>query len=149
MSLDIQSQAEDIEVPEEAPSETMEAVAHTMRENKDACEALEDKVKELKREYAALQEQLFDKMLEDGLQKIAFDFGSFTSVLKQQCSINPDRQEQAFAALEAHGLGASIKRMIHYQTLNKHYRDGDLVIENESAAFKTWTTKTIAMRRKN
>ena len=149
MSLDIQPQAEDIKVPEVEPSATMEHIAHLMRQNKDACERIEDEVKEFKREYVLLQEQLYDKMSEDGLQKIAFDFGSFTSVLKQQCSINPDRQEQAFTALEAHGLGASIKRMIHYQTLNKHYRDGDLVIEDDSAAFKTWTTKTIAMRRKN
>ena len=148
-ALDLEAADMEIDIPEAEPTSTMEDLAERMRVNKDQSEDLETQVKELKRTFIALSEQLYDKMIEQGLPKIAFRFGSFTRTLKQQCSINPDQQEAAFAALEAHGLGASIKRAIHYQTLNKHYREGELVIEGTSSVFKTWTTKTVAMRRKN
>ncbi len=147
--LDIETEAAPIDVAEEEPSHTMDYLCHQMRANKDACEEHEEIVKTYKRVMIDLQEQLYGKMMEEGIAKVSTDEGSFTRVLKKQCSINPDCQDRAFELLERQGLGASIKRAVHFQTLNKHYREGELDIIKDSAVFRVWETKQVAMRRKN
>jgi len=148
--MEFDSQAEEIDFADTASDiDTIHDIASRYRELKDAEESYDNLRKEAKKERESLAEVLYDKMIAEGLEKISIDIGSFKPDLKRECSIVKEFEDQAFGALEAHGLGASIKRQIHYQTLNKHYREGELVIGIEDKFFKTWTRKTIAMRRKN
>lgn len=128
----------------------LKELAEMYRMIKDEIDEIEERVKTLKQELETTAVVLFDKMIEEGVNQIRTEFGTFSPKMKAEIAITPDKQNEAFEVLELCGLGASIKRMIHYQTLGKHYRDGDLVIPEEyKDAFKTWERKTIAMRRRN
>ena len=72
--------------------------------------------------------------------------GSFAPDLKKKSGIASGKKEDMFEFLEEIGQGDVIKREVHFQTLNKLYRDGAL----DSAPtdlLSTWEEKQIKMRR--
>jgi len=128
---------------------TINALSHNYRNIKDTIEEHEHHIKDLKKEYEAVGLQLYERMVAEGLDKIQTEDGSFSPSLKEECAIIAEYTEQVFELLEANDLGTSIKRTVHYQTLNKHYREGDFKIPEDCEWFKTWEKKVITMRRKN
>ena len=114
----------------------------------DVAEDLDGQLKEAKREKAQICEALHDAMEAAGLQQVKTEHGSFSPKTEECIGILKSVEEKAFLFLEEIGLGASIKRTVNYQTLNKHYRDGDIEITDESTGlFSQWSNKKITLRR--
>ena len=147
--IQLEAIAENIKLADPEPSDTIKQLTSKYRLLKDTEEECERIRKEAKKERESLGEQIYDRMIEEGIDKVVTDQGSFAPDKKKECSIIPAHMEDAFAMLEEQGLGASIKRTIHYQTLNKHFREGELIIPKDSPFFKQWEQKVINMRRKN
>ncbi len=149
MEINLEAEAKALDLPEAEASETIKGLTSRYRNLKDFEELCENRRKKAKSEREALDSVIYDKMIEEGMDKVDTELGSFSPKEKRLCSINKDKTEEAFVLLEEAGLGASIKRTIHYQTLNKHYGEEEFVVPEDSDVFKTWSRKTIVMRRKN
>ena len=146
--MKIEETAAAIEIPPEPASTTIEDLSNEYLTIYNEVESLDNELKELKRSKEAAAQALYDVMTAEGLDFIKTDRGSFGAKLEESCGITKELEESAFEHLEEIGLGASIKRTIHHATLNRHFRDGQLVITEDNAAlFKTWSRKKITIRR--
>lgn len=121
---------------------------------RDAYDDVEELTKQLNKaaqKKAALGEQFCSILLENGLDSIKTDEGSFGPKVEQQVSII--NQDRAFEIIEEQGEGASIKRKIEWQTLNKIFRDNQefaqAVRDSDEGVFKTWEKRSIRIRRSN
>lgn len=135
------------------PPETELAILKTLSteyvEIYNEIEALEAKVSDLKKSKELITQTFVDKCNEAGLDKITTSRGSFAPVVEQNIGVKKENEEKIFDLLEGLGLGASIKRSVHFQTLNKHYRNDELHLTDETTElFSTWERKKIRMRRK-
>ena len=115
--IELEDIAAEISIAEPDASDTIKNLTGKFRTLKDAEEECERLRKKAKKERESLGERIYDMMTEEGLEKIVTEQGSFAPDMKKECSLNGQFQEQAFEMLEEQGLGASIKRSIHYQTL--------------------------------
>jgi len=149
MEINIEEEAQALDLPEAEASDTIKDLTTRYRHLKDFEELCDHKRKKAKSERESLDQLLYDKMMEEGIEKLSTDLGSFKPVKVEQCSIIAGFETAAFEILEFAGLGASIKRTVNWQTLNKHYREGEFVVPEGSDTFKTWSRKTVAMRRIN
>ena len=150
LNIDQESSGEiEAELDEKAENRIAD-LAKQYREVYDKIEALENKVKEYKKQKASLVDAFVDTCTEESLDGIKTEFGSFSPKIEKCIGFPKEHQEEVFAYLEDIGLGASIRRNVHYQTLNSHYRNDELQLDDEeiSAMFKTWERKKIQMRRK-
>jgi hypothetical protein len=111
-------------------------------------EALDLKIKDLKKSKENIIQTFVEKCNEAGLDGIKTPRGSFAPVIEECIGVKKENEEKIFAHLESVGLGASIRRSVHFQTLNKHYRDGELAMTEEvEELFTLWERKKIRMRR--
>ncbi len=111
-------------------------------------EALEVKVKNLKKSKENLIQSFVEKCTEAGLDGISTPRGSFKPVIEENIGVKKENEEKIFDHLESIGLGASIKRSVHFQTLNKHYHAGEIETTEEVLEMYTfWERKKIRMRR--
>lgn len=123
-------------------------LAQMYRQAYDDVEELNKQLKYANAKKEALAQQLYDRMVSEGLATIRTEDGTFTAETKEQCSIIRGAEERAFELLESVGLGNIIKRAVNWQTLNKVYKNGELqdVIDTPDV-FQTWTRKAIRIRR--
>lgn len=163
-----EEEREDIDLDLAAPDEAkIEALAKQYRQAYDDAE-IADKIareKKLAKEQAAID--LYDAMIAEGLEKASvLGVGSIAPVLEQNCGIVKEHEEAIFQAFEELGLGSSIKRVIHFQTFNAHYRNKDFEVVDDAeydravatnldadiipaSWVKRWDRKKIRMRRSN
>jgi len=135
--------------PAESDLAILESLSTQYVENYNEIEALELKVKDLKKTKESLIQTFVEKCTEAGLDKISTTRGSFAPVIEECIGVKKEHEERIFEHLEKVGLGASIKRSVHFQTLNRHYRDGKLEMNEEVLEmFSTWERKKIRMRRR-
>jgi hypothetical protein len=150
MSLDIKvdDTPQEIDLAASHITSTIEFLTERYRETYDKVKELDSKLSETKKNLEMLGTTLYDKMVEEGVLKLSTEFGSFRAYTEQNCSMKPECKEQIFNMFEELGLGGSIKRDIPWQTLNKHRRNGDFVInEDNTDLFVTWERKRIGIRR--
>lgn len=140
--LDSRYLAED---PEEAKN--ISHLSSMYREVYDEIEVRDLYVRKLKKTKAYLAEKLYDAITASGLEKVYTSEGSFRAELKEQISIKKEKEEEAFSFLEEKGLGDCIKRTVHFQTLNKLYRDKSLGDSPNAEIFAIWQTKQVSIRR--
>lgn len=148
--FDIEQQAGAFEPePDESDLQALERLSTAYREEYDIIEDLKAKIKEHGKNRDALIEQFVDKCNEANLDGIKTAQGSFSPIIEDNIGISKENELEAFEELEEQGLGKAIKRTVHFQTLNKHFRDGDLELNDSNQDyFKTWQRKKIRMRRK-
>ena len=93
-----------------------------------------------------LSDKLYDAMVASGVEKVTTEDGSFGTDLKEKISVATGMQEQVFEYLEEIGHGDCVKRTVHFQTLNKLFREGTLATADPEL-FKRWEEKAIRIRR--
>lgn len=131
---------------DESDEENVSYLAQLYRDAYDEAEVAAKKADRLKRVKKYLSEKLYDALVAANLDKITTTDGSFGQDLKEKISVKPGMNEGVFAYLEEIGQGDCIKRSVHFQTLNKLYREGVLV-ERDPELFATWQEKAIRIRR--
>ena len=147
MELEDQSRPISTE-PAESELAVLESLSTQYVDIYNEIEALEAKVKNLNKAKNNLIEQFVDKCTEANLDGISTPRGSFKPVTEENIGVKKENELKIFDHLESVGLGASIKRSVHFQTLNKHYRAGELEINDEvKELFSFWERKKIRMRR--
>jgi len=147
--IDLEEESRPIHVdPAESDIAILENLSTQYCDVYNEIEALENKVKDLKKSKESLVQTFVEKCNEAGLDKISTARGSFAPVIEECIGVKKEHEERIFNHLEAVGLGASIKRSVHFQTLNKHYRAGELEMNDDVLEmFSTWERKKIRMRR--
>lgn len=130
-------------------NKSIELLASMYREVYDDVEVRTKELLKLQAKKEALAEQFCKILLAEGLKQVKTEDGSFAPEVKPTCAIVKGMEEKAFQILEEQGLGAIIKRTVNWQTLNKVYRDSDLIIQQDPylEVFKTWAKHSIRIRR--
>jgi len=132
-------------------NKSIEQLAGMYRMVYDDVEYKTKELQKLSQKKTALAEQFCKVLLSEGFDQIKTEHGSFAPKVDPQISIMKEHEDKAFEVLEEQGLGANIKRAINWQTLNKLYKDGALVVSEDTDVeiFKTWKKHGIRMRRSN
>lgn len=146
--LEYDKEPENIDIESEEPGGAVEALCSEYRSAYDKVEKLSELLKEANAIKTNCSQLLYDAMVAESLEGVKTLDGSFSPVLQEKCGLKKEHEEKVFDLFEELGLGASIKRTLNFQTLNKHYRDGDFTInENNEELFSLWSVKSIRMRR--
>lgn len=133
----------EFDIPDDA---TVSYLAAEFRDAYDEHEIATKRVRDSKKKKDYLEIRLYDALVAAGLDGIKTEDGSFGTQLKELCAIKTGCQEDMFEYLEEIGHGDCIKRSVHYATLNKLYREGELV-DAPDGLLKKWEEKKIAIRR--
>lgn len=98
-------------------------------------ESAEARLKELKRERDALNDELAERMIEAEMQSMNVSGRTFYLNTKRVATYKKEIQDQFFARLEQHGFGAIIKPNINHNTLNATVRE---IAENNGGELPGW-----------
>lgn len=121
---------------------------------KGEAEALDESLKAKKEEVGYLERELWNAMVDGGLDKVTVDGVSYRPEIKVHGSIDKEYGEDtAFAALREHGFGGLIKETVHPGTFGAFVReqiegnDGENLPGWLAAFVKVYREHRIATRR--
>lgn len=113
---------------------SIDTLSHDLRLAKDRKQTIEDELKECNAEIRDLEEQLSELMIDEGLDKFANEYGSFSLNIKSYYSPIAAHKALVYEILDEIEPGL-VQQSVHSQTFNAFMRQ---TVEDNNGELPEW-----------